>query len=74
MLSVYKLLFCLLSTMVVAAPERDKRAVGIFTTGDYYSTFTQGSRDLLTSYKLLNKNMVRDNDVSPSSETIEWTP
>jgi len=73
MLSVYKLLFCLLSTMVVAAPERDKRAVGIFTLGDYYSTFTQGSRDILTSYNLLNKNMVRDNDVSPPTERIEWT-
>lgn len=58
---------------MVAAHDRETRAVGIFTTGDYYKTFTKGNKNLLTSYNLLNKNMMKDNNVSPSSETIKWT-
>ena len=73
MFPVFKLLLCLISTLVVASPDRERRAVGIFTTGDYWNSFTRGNQELLTKYHLSNKNMVMDNNVRPSTETIEWT-
>ena len=59
--------------MVVASPDRERRAVGFLTFGDYMDSFTKGNQDLLTKYHLDNRNMVRDTDVSPSTETIGWT-
>merc|ERR1719221_535006 len=51
----------------------DDRAIGIFTTGNYWGEFTDGNKDLLEAYNLLDKKMVKDDDVNPTSETIEWT-
>merc|ERR1719221_535005 len=51
----------------------DDRAIGIFTTGNYWGEFTDGNKDLLEAYNLLDKKMVKDDDVKPTSETIEWT-
>ena len=71
MFPAVSLLLCL--CMVVASPDREPRAVGIFTTGDYWNSFTRGNQELLKKYHLSDRNMVMDNDVKPSSETIEWT-
>ena len=71
MFPVLSLLLCL--CLVVASPDRERRAVGIFTTGDYWNSFTRGNEELLRKYHLANRIMVKDNDVRPSSETIEWT-
>merc|ERR1711874_863536 len=51
----------------------DDRAIGIFTTGNYWGEFTDGNKDLLEAYNLNDKKMVKDDDVKPTSETIEWT-
>ena len=56
-----------------AEPVGTDRAIGVLTAGDYWKTFTKGNQDLLKSYNLLNKRMVKDETVSPSSETIKWT-
>ena len=42
-------------------------------SGDYYDSFTEGNQELLRNYNLSDRNMVKDDDVNPSSETIEWT-
>ena len=65
------LIFCL--SVSVRADPAGQRAVGWFTTGDYNTKFTDGSKKLLAAYNLANKNMVRDKSVSPKSETIGWT-
>ena len=65
------LIFCL--SVSVRADPAGQRAVGWFTTGDYNTKFTDGSKKLLAAYNVANKNMVRDKSVSPKSETIGWT-
>ena len=61
------------STDGADGPGPDDRAIGIFTTGNYWGEFTDGNKDLLEAYNLLDKKMVKDDDVKPTSETIEWS-
>jgi len=49
------------------------RALGSLTTSDYDIKFTEENKRILESYHLLNKRMVRDTSVNPTSETLEWT-
>merc|ERR1719236_352394 len=56
------------STDGADGPGPDDRAIGIFTTGNYWKEFTDGNKDLLEAYNLLDKKMVKDDDVKPTSE------
>merc|ERR1719320_1113993 len=48
-------------------------AVGFFTFGDYGTKFTEENQEILETYGLMNKRMVKDQSVAPTSETIGWT-
>merc|ERR1712142_310593 len=52
---------------------RDGRAVGSLTASNYGTEFTSDSRNILRNLNLLNRRMVKDNSVRPTTETIEWT-
>ena len=41
--------------------------------GKYYDEFTEENQELLKKFDLSDKNMVKDDDVTPISEKIEWT-
>ena len=59
---------CLLALIVVALASpniRKKRE-------DFDNEFTKGSKKILKAYKLYDKKMVRDDSVSPTTETIKW--
>ena len=49
------------------------RAIGIFTLGDYWKKFNDVNRDLLKDFDLIDRRMVRDTSVKPSTETIKWS-
>jgi len=66
-------LMCEGQTSLEASMTKKTRAIGIFTVGDYWKKFTKSNQDLLTDFDLINKRMVRDTSVEPSTETIEWT-
>lgn len=73
-----KLMFILLCLGLVKSrtepnDHREKRAVGIFTTGDYNTKFTDENKKILQSYNLVNKRLVRDKSVTPTSESLEWS-
>merc|ERR1711902_49855 len=50
-----------------------ERAIGSFTTGNYYKEFVEGSKLLLKTYNLWDKRMVMDQKLGPSRETIKWS-
>jgi len=50
-----------------------ERAIGSFTTGNYYREFVEGSKLLLKTYNLWDKRMVMDEKLGMSRETIKWS-
>jgi len=51
----------------------EDRAIGALTASDYSTRFTEDSQKLLAGLGLTDKRLVKDNSVSPTTETIEWT-
>ena len=53
--------------------KQEGRAIGVLTTSNYDTQFSEGSQKLLKGLKMFDINLVRDQSQKPTTETIKWT-
>ena len=74
-----KVVLVLLSTILAVSSspfwlgEQQGRAIGVLTTSNYDTQFSEGSQKLLKGLKMFDIKLVRDQSQKPTTETIKWT-